>query len=94
MRLLRLELQDFQGIRHFTLDAGGENCTVYGTNGTGKTTIANSISWLLFDKPYTGEKGYSPKTTDENGQELHHLDHKASATFLQDDGSQITLARV
>ena len=94
MKLLRLELQDFQGIRRFSMDASGENCTVYGTNGTGKTTLANAISWLLFDKPYTGEKGYSPKTTDEDGHELHHLDHKASATFLRDDGSQITLARV
>ena len=94
MKLLSLELQDFQGLRRFALEAGGENCTVYGTNGTGKTTIANAISWLLFDKPYTGEKNYSPKTTDEDGQELHHLDHKASATFLKDDGSQITLARI
>lgn len=94
MKLLRLELQDFQGLRRFALEAGGENCSVYGTNGTGKTTVANAISWLLFDKPYTGEKNYSPKTTDEEGQELHHLDHKATATFLKDDGSQITLARV
>ena len=93
MKLDRLELQDFQGLRRFSLDAGGENCTVYGTNGTGKTTIANAISWLLFDKPYTGEKNYSPKTTDEDGHELHHLEHRASATFRKDDGSQITLAR-
>ena len=93
MKLLRLELQDFQGLRRFALEAGGENCTIYGTNGTGKTTIANAISWLLFDKPYTGEKNYSPKTTDEDGRELHHLDHKATATFLKEDGSQITLAR-
>lgn len=93
MRLLRLELQDFQGLRRFALEAGGENCTVYGTNGTGKTTIANAISWLLFDKPYTGEKNYSPKTVDEDGRELHHLDHRATATFLKEDGSQITLAR-
>lgn len=93
MRLLRLELQDFQGLRRFALEAGGENCTVYGTNGTGKTIIANAISWLLFDKPYTGEKNYSPKTVDEDGRELHHLDHRATATFLKEDGSQITLAR-
>ena len=93
MKLLRLELQDFQGLRRFALEAGGENCTVYGTNGTGKTTIANAISWLLFDKPYTGEKNYSPKTVDEDGRELHHLDHRATATFLKEDGSQITLAR-
>ena len=94
MKLLRLELQDFQGIRRFTLDAHGESCSIYGTNGSGKTTVANALTWLLFDKPYTGEKGYSPKTIGEDGRELHHLDHKATATFLRDDGGEITLSRV
>ena len=51
------------------------------------------MTWLLFDKPYTGEKGYTPKTTDEDGQELHHLDHRAEAIFEKDDGSQITIAK-
>ena len=94
MKLLKLELQDFQGVRHFTLDTRGESCSIYGTNGSGKTTVANAITWLLFDKPYTGEKNYSPKTVGEDGHEMHHLDHKATATFLRDDGGQITLARV
>ena len=94
MKLLNLDLYDFQGLHRFTMEANGEDCTVYGTNGTGKTTIANAISWLLFDKPYTGEKNYSPKTTDEEGRELHHMDHKASATFVKDDGSQITMSKV
>lgn len=93
MKLIKLTLQDFQGLRSYTLDADGRNISVHGTNGTGKTTIANALSWLLFDKPYTGEKGYNPKTTDEDGQELHHLDHRAEATFEKDDGSRITLAK-
>ena len=94
MKLIKLELQNFQGIRRFALDVYGENCTIYGTNGVGKTTIANALTWLLFDKPYTGEKGYTPKTVGEDGRELHHLDHKASATFMKEDGSQVTLTKV
>ena len=47
MKLLRLELQDFQGLRRFALEAGGENCTIYGTNGTGKTTILKILNGLL-----------------------------------------------
>lgn len=93
MKLVKLELQDFQGLRHFVLEANGENCTVYGTNGSGKTTLANAITWLLSDKPYTGEKGWSPKTVGEDGKELHHLDHRAEAIFEKDDGSRITLAK-
>lgn len=94
MKLIKLELQNFQGIRRFALDVYGENCTIYGTNGVGKTTIANALTWLLFDKPYTGEKGYTPKTVGEDGRELHHLDHKASAAFMKEDGSQVTLTKV
>ena len=94
MRLLELKLQDFQGLRRFELTADGRNVGVYGTNGTGKTTVANALSWILFDKPYTGEKNYSPKTTDEDGNDLHHLDHRAEAVFEKDDGSRITLAKV
>ena len=94
MKLSRLELQDYQGIRSFVMETGGSDCTVYGTNGTGKTTIANAISWLLYDKPYTGEKGYSPKTIDAEGHELHHLDHKVVGTFIREDGGKITLAKV
>lgn len=94
MRLISLKLQDFQGLRHYVLEADGKSVSVYGTNGTGKTTIANSISWVLFDKPYTGEKNYSPKTTDADGKELHHLDHRAEAVFQRDDGSRIAMTRV
>ncbi len=94
MKLIRLELQDYQGLRTYTLDAEGQNVSIHGTNGTGKTTIANSLTWLLFDKSYTGEKNYTPKTIGEDGQELHHLDHRAEATFQRDDGSQLTIAKV
>lgn len=93
MKLIKLTLQDFQGLRSYTLNADGQNIGIYGTNGSGKTTVANALTWLLFDKPYTGEKGYSPKTTDEDGQELHHLDHRAEAVFEMDNGSRITLAK-
>lgn len=94
MRLLELKLQDYQGLRRYVLSADGRNVSVYGTNGTGKTTIANALSWLLFDKPYTGEKNYTPKTTDEDGNDLHHLDHRAEAVFEKEDGTRLTIAKV
>lgn len=93
MRVLSLSLSNFQGIRSLKMEFNGQNTTVYGTNGSGKSTIANSLCWLLFDKPYTGEKGWSPKTVGEDGKELHHLDHRAEAIFEKDDGSRITLAK-
>jgi len=44
MRLLKLKLRNFKGIRDFTLDCqGGGNVTIYGQNRAGKTTIADAI---------------------------------------------------
>lgn len=42
MKLLSLHLRNFRGVRDFHLQADGRDVTVYGDNGTGKTTIAGS----------------------------------------------------
>lgn len=78
--LVSLKLMNFQGIRSLELDFDGRNASVYGDNATGKTTVYNAVTWLLFDKPSTGAKGYTPKTRTQNG-EAHHLDHAAEAVF-------------
>ena len=50
MKLLKLKLKNFKGIKDFTLETDGKNVNVYGENGTGKTTIFDAFLWLLFDK--------------------------------------------
>lgn len=92
MTLITLTLENFQGIRALTLDFGGRSATVYGDNATGKTTVFNAFTWLLFDKPSTGAKSFSPKTRGPEG-ELHHLCHSAEATLLTDSGRYITLKK-
>ena len=62
MKLNRLTLENFQGIKELSLDFNGDSMAIKGKNATGKTTIANAYSWLLTDKPINGEKGYTPKT--------------------------------
>lgn len=61
MRLKKLSLSNFQGIKSFEFEPDGHNANVYGTNAAGKTTLFNALTWLLFDKSSTGEKGFSPK---------------------------------
>lgn len=94
MKLLNLKLSNFQGIESFNLQSDGGNILLRGTNAAGKTTLANAITWLLYDKSSTGEKNYTPKTKDKNGADVHFLEHSAEAVFLQDDGVQISIRRV
>ena len=92
MKLTYLKLENFQGIRDMSIFFDGHNASIYGDNGTGKTTVYNAITWLLFDRSSTGTKNYSPKTKNANGDE-HYLDHSSEATFSQPDGTKITLKK-
>lgn len=47
MKLLELRLENFKGIRQITFSPGGHGATVFGDNGTGKTTLADAYFWLL-----------------------------------------------
>ena len=93
MRLQRLTLENFQGIKHLDIDAAGKDITVYGANGTGKTTIANAISYLLYGITASGKKDWNPKTLDENGDELHGLTHSAEAVFQLEEDKLLTLKK-
>lgn len=89
MKLITLTLDNFQGVTHAEFDFSGQSCSIYGDNATGKTTVFNAFTWLLFDKASTGAKNFSPKTTG-----THELDYSASAVIQADDGSQVGLRKV
>lgn len=93
IKLNRLTLSNFKGVRDFTFDPNGQNCTVRGQNGAGKTTLSDAAHWLLFGKDSTGRADFAIKTLDAQGQELHNLDHSAEAV-LEIDGRPITLKKV
>lgn len=93
MKLLQLTLNNFQGIKSLSFDfQEGRSASIYGDNATGKTTVYNALTWLLFDKASTAAKNFTPKTKGPNG-DLHHLDHSAEAVFMTDTGRQITLKK-
>lgn len=93
MKLHTLILDNFQGLRHFEHNFSGQNTSVFGDNATGKTTLFNAITWLLFGTSSTGAKGFSPKTVDSNG-EVHGLEHSVEATMEFDNGDRIPLKKV
>jgi len=93
MRLHSLYLSNFQGVREAKYEFSGANATIFGDNATGKTTLFNSVTWLLFGKPSTGAKNYTPKTKDLDG-DVHYLDHSVEGKFALSDGQLITLKKI
>ena len=88
MKILSLTLENFRSIKNMTVNFDGKDADVLGANGTGKTTIANAICWLLIDRPMTDEADFTPKT-----EGTHGLNHKASMTVELADGQRMTLAK-
>lgn len=93
MKLLKLKLQNFKGIRNSEFDFGGIDATIYGDNATGKTTVFDSLCWLLFGKDSLDRADFEIKTI-ENGEPIHKVNHEVEAEFLHDDGNSFTLKRV
>lgn len=92
MKLLNLTLHNFKGIKDFTLDLQGRDVSIYGNNGTGKTTLMDAFTWLLFDKDSQDKKDFSIKTLDAENNPIPGLDHEVEAV-LDLDGKGITLKK-
>ena len=95
IRINYIELCNFKGIRSRRFDFGGKNATVKGDNGTGKSTIFDAFTWLLFGKDHrdNDQSHFDIKTIDpETNQPIHHLDHWVEAELVI-DGTTTTLKR-
>lgn len=94
IRLDRLTLEHFKGVKSFTLEPKG-NCTVRGPNGSGKTTLMDGFLWLLFGKDSTGRADFDIKTLTPDGKAISNLNHAVEAVLTL-AGSQrtITLRKV
>lgn len=94
MRLITLTLRNFKGIKSFTLDTQGGNADLFGDNATGKTTLFDAFTWLLFDKDSQNKKDFEIKTLGKDNQPMHGLEHEVEATLDVDDGHAINLRKV
>ena len=80
LQLDKLILDNFKGMRDLELDLEGKSAQLVGANETGKTTIFDAFSWLLFDQDSKGNSNFKIKTM-KDGEAIHHLDHSVLGYF-------------
>ncbi|EIT0991629.1 AAA family ATPase [Staphylococcus pseudintermedius] len=86
LRLNKLTIENFAGIKEQSFEFNGHNSKIYGANGTGKTTTATALQWLLFDKGLDGStKSFNPVPLNANNQEQYELVPTVEAEFTIGD---------
>ncbi|WDF45281.1 AAA family ATPase [Chryseobacterium sp. KACC 21268] len=89
--LKKMILVNFKGVRNLTIDFDS-NTNIFGNNGTGKTTIFDAFTWMLFGKDSTDRKDFEIKTLDENNQVIPKIEHEVYGEILV-DGNLVTVKR-
>ena len=92
MKLTKLELLNFKGLKAFTINLNGD-VVIRGDNATGKTTVFDSVCWLLFGKDSLDRADFEIKTLDK-GEPIHKVNHEVTGTFTLDEGGTVELKRV
>lgn len=90
--LKRLVLTNFKGIKEKEIDFT-EKTNISGDNATGKSTIFDAYSWLLWGKDSLNRKDYEIKPYDENNDIIHNLESSVVGVF-DIDGKEIKFERV
>ena len=90
--LKSLELKNFKGIRDRKIDFK-DDTTISGDNATGKTTLFDAYSWLLWDKDSQNRADFQIKTIGTDGKAIPNIEHSVEAT-LNIDNTDYTFKKV
>lgn len=88
----QIVLQNFKFCKNATYTFDGKNVTVCGANGSGKTTIFDAFTWLLFGKDSLDNAKFEIRPLDKNGKQIDNVEICVVAT-LEIDGKEVELKK-
>lgn len=84
IKLLKMHIQNFKGCkdREISFD---DRTNIKGANATGKTTVFDAFTWLLFGKDSLGSAKFDIRPLDTDGNMINNLEISVEATIRVDD---------
>lgn len=92
MMLKSLHLENFKGSKLLDVNFT-EKTKIKGQNASGKTTVFDAFTWLLFNKNSAGEEKFNVRPLDKDGNRIDNVEIKVVAV-LYVDGKEVTLSKV
>lgn len=84
IKLRSIKMENFKGAKERAI-VFGEQTKICGANATGKTTIFDAFTWLLFGKDSLGSAKFDIRPLDETGKMIDNLEICVEATISVDD---------
>lgn len=92
VKIKEMSFLNFKGLRDLRVEFNDKTTNIYGRNASGKSSIFDGFTWLMFGKDSQDRKQFNIKTLDENGVAIPRIPHEVSAV-LEVDGETIELTR-
>ena len=83
MILKKIHIQNFKGCKDRVIDFG-DKTAIKGMNGSGKTTVADGVMWLLFGKSLDGSTTFDIRPKDKLGVDVDFVEISVKAIFEVD----------
>lgn len=91
-KIKSIAIQNFKGCKQAAYTFDGKNVTICGANGSGKTTIFDAFTWLLFGKDSLDNAKFEIRPLDEDGKQIDNVEICVAAT-LEIDGKEVELKK-
>ena len=84
IKLLKMHIQNFKGCKDREISFG-DRTSIKGANATGKTTVFDAFTWLLFGKDSLGNAKFDIRPLDADGNMINNLEISVEALIRVDD---------
>lgn len=91
LKIISAHIENFKGIKEQDITFSHKT-KILGANATGKTTVFDAVTWLLFNKNSLGAEKFEVRPLDSDGKQINYVDIVVSA-ILEKDGNQFELTK-
>ena len=84
IKLLKMRIQNFKGCKDREISFG-DRTNIKGANATGKTTVFDAFTWLLFGKDSLGNAKFDIRPLDADGNMINNLEISVEASIRVND---------